>query len=70
MTRDLSFTISSYHYLDGILCHPKKPIDGISTGAAKRLRQMCSNDNDFQEQLKKYSVYLSTRSHIPIEIPN
>ena len=35
-----------------------------SAGVAKRLRQICSNDSDFQEQSKNYSAYLATRNHI------
>ena len=33
-------------------------MDGISTGVAKRLKQICSNGNGFLKQSKKYSAYL------------
>ena len=37
----------SHLYLDVASCHPTKSISGISTGVAKRLKQIRSNDNDF-----------------------
>ena len=48
----------SHLYLDCASCHPTKSINGVSTGVAKRLKQTQSNDNDFLEQMKKYSAYL------------
>lgn len=58
----------SHVYLDGTLFHPIKSIGGISTGAAKRLKWICSNDNNFFEQWKKYSAYLAPCNHKPKEI--
>ena len=55
-------------YLDGTLCHRTKSIYGISTGVAKQLKRICSNDNNFLEQSKKYSAYLAVRNHKPKEI--
>ena len=46
----------SHLYLDGASCYPTKSINGISTGVAKRIKQIRSNDNDFLEQSKKYSA--------------
>ena len=40
----------SHLYLDGTSCHLAKSIDGFSTGVAKRLKPICSNDRDFLEQ--------------------
>ena len=34
-------------YLDVASCHPTKNINRISTGVAKRLKQIRSNDNNF-----------------------
>ena len=46
----------------------QKTIDGISTRAAKRLKWISSNDRDFLEQSRKYSVYLNVCNHNPKEI--
>ena len=43
-------------YLDDTLRHPTKSIDAISTGVAKQLKQICSNDSDFFKQSKIYSA--------------
>ena len=59
---------NSYLYLDGTWCHQTKKIDAISTGVAKWLKQICSNDCEFLEQSKKYSPYFSLRHHKPKEI--
>ena len=50
--------MESYLYFDSAPRYRTKSIDEISTGVAKRLKRMCSNDNDFLEQSKKYSAYL------------
>ena len=34
----------------------------------KWLKQICSNDNDFLEQSKKYWAYLAARNHKPKKI--
>ena len=39
----------SHLYLDGTSYHPTKSIDAMSTGVAKRLKQICSNESDFLE---------------------
>ena len=59
---------NSHLYLDGTSCHPTKSIDPISTGVAKRLKLICSNDCDFLEQSKKYSAYSAARNHKPKQI--
>ena len=63
LTSVYSKLTDSYLYLDGTSCHPTKSIDGISNGAAKQLKQICSHDNDFLEQSKKYSACLAVRNH-------
>ena len=45
--------------LDGASCHPAKNINGISTRVAKRLKQICSNENDFFRTIEKISSLLS-----------
>ena len=50
--------MESYLYFDSAPRYRTKSIDEISTGVAKRLKRMCSNDNDFLQQSKKYSAYL------------
>ena len=68
LTSVYSKLTNSYLYLDGTSCHPTKSIDGISNRAAKRLKQICSHDNDFLEQSKKYSAYLAVRNNKSKEI--
>ena len=68
LTSVYSKLTDSYLYLDGTSCHPTKSIDGISNGAAKQLKQICSHDNDFLEQSKKYSAYLAVRNNKSKEI--
>ena len=43
-------------YLDVASCHPTKSINGTSSGVAKRLRQIRSNDNVFLEQSKNIQL--------------
>ena len=63
--------IKSFHFrglLNFTLRHGTKSIDDNSTGVAKRLKEMCSNDNDFLEYSKKYSTYPSACNEKPKEI--
>ena len=46
----------NHFYLNGNSCHLTKSINRISTLVANRLRRICSNDSDSQEQSKKYSA--------------
>ena len=68
LTSVYSKPTNSHLYLDGTSCHPTKSIDPISTGVAKRLKLICSNDCDFLEQSKKYSAYSAARNHKPKQI--
>ena len=58
----------SHLYLDSNSCHLTKSIDGITIGVGKPLKKICSNDNDFFEQSKKYSAYLAAHNHKPNNI--
>ena len=40
--------VQGLHGLSVKPCHPKKSIDGVAIGAAKRLKQIYPNDSDFQ----------------------
>ena len=55
-------------YLDGNSCNLTKSIDRITTRVGKPLKQICSNDNDFFEQPKKYPAYLAAHNHKPNNI--
>ena len=68
LTSAYSKPTNSYLYLDGTSCHPARSIDAISTGVAKRVKRICSNDSDFLEQSKKYSVYFAACNHKPKKI--
>ena len=60
--------VDSHLYLYDASCHPTKSIDGISTGVAKPLKQIHSNDIDFLEQSKKHSAYLAAGNQKSKEI--
>ena len=49
-------------YLDGTSCHATKSIDAISTGLAKRLKRIYSNDSNFVDH-SKYSTYFASHNH-------
>ena len=49
-------------YLDGTSCHATKSIDAISTGLAKRLKRIYSNDSNFVDH-SKYSAYFASHNH-------
>ena len=49
-------------YLDGTSCHATKSIDAISTGLAKRLKGIYSNDSNFVDH-SKYSAYFASHNH-------
>ena len=51
----------NHFYLNGNSCHLTKSINRISTLVANRLRRICSNDSDSQEQSKKYSPTKSVK---------
>ena len=63
--------IESFNFcavLDFTLRHRTKSIDDNSTGVAKRLKEICSNGNDFLEHSKKYPTYPSACNEKPKEI--
>ena len=55
----------SHIYLNGSSCHPKASKKGISKGVALRLRRICSTDDDYALQSKKYMAYLVSCGHNP-----
>ena len=55
-------TSDSCLYLDGTSCHATKSIDAISTGLAKRLKGIYSNDSNFVDH-SKYSAYFASHNH-------
>ena len=68
LTSVYSKPTDSYLYLDGTSCHPAKSVERISTGEAKQLQRICSNDSDFLEQSKINSTYLAAHNHKPNEV--
>ena len=55
-------------YLDNNSCHPKATKLGVQKGVALRLKRICSSDEEYHKQTKKYKAFLVNRNHCPKEV--
>ena len=52
-------------YLHNDSCHPRTTKIGVEKGVALRLRRICSTEEEFENQSKKYMAFLVNREHPP-----
>ena len=55
-------------YLHNDSCHPRSTKLGVEKGVALRLRRICSTEDEFDKQSKKYMALLANRKHSPKDI--
>ena len=55
-------------YLHKDSCHPRSTEVGVEKGVAIRLRRICSTEDEFDKQSKKYMALLANRKHSPKDI--
>ena len=55
----------SHLFLQGSSCHKKSSVTGIQKGVALRLRRICSTDEEYKVNSKKYKAFLVSRGHKP-----